>query len=86
MPAGWTSTQIGDGINWTAKTGIADTNPNSAFTPNTGKAGGANLESPAYNIASAAAVLKFRNNYNTEKSWDGGVLKSASAARLFKTF
>jgi hypothetical protein len=84
LPAGWTSTQIGDGVNWTAKPGISDTNPNSAFTPNTGKAGGANLESPAYNIASAAAVLKFRNNYNTEKSWDGGVLEIGIGGAAFQ--
>ncbi len=84
LPANWTSAQTGGGVNWTAKTGISDTNPNSAFTPNTAAAGGANLESPAYNIASSAAVLKFRNNYNTEKSWDGGVLEISVGGAAFQ--
>ncbi len=84
LPTGWASTQTGGGVNWVTKTGTANTTPNSAFTPNTGAVGGTILESPSYNIASVASVLKFRNNYNTEGGWDGGVLEISIGGAVFQ--
>ncbi len=84
LPAEWKSTQTVFGENWTTKNDAADTNPNSAFTPNLGKHGSADLESPGYNVETAAAVLKFRNNFNTEKGWDGGVLEISIGGAAFQ--
>ncbi len=84
LPASWTSAQTGDGKNWITTTAGSDSNPNSAFTPNTGKSGGADLESPAYSVKTAAGVLKFRNAFNTEKGWDGGVLEISIGATEYR--
>ncbi|HXG85492.1 MAG TPA: M36 family metallopeptidase [Pyrinomonadaceae bacterium] len=89
LPTGWTTAQTGTGVNWATKTGTSDTIPNSAFAQNTGESGGttgggADLESPGYNIGSEAAVLKFRNNFNTEKNWDGGALEISVGGAAYK--
>ena len=84
LPAGWTNAPLSGGGVWTTKTGSADTNPNSAFTPNTGMAGGATLESPAYDIKTEAGILKFRHAFDTEKNWDGGVLEISVGAGAFQ--
>lgn len=78
LPAGWSSTQTGQGVAFTTQTGSANSNPNSAFTPNTGNPGpnnGAILESVVFPINAEAATVSFRNNYDTEGGWDGGVLE-----------
>lgn len=84
LPAEWTTKQSDSGVYWKTKTDAADTAPNSMFTPNTGQNGGADLQSPGYGIETAAAVLKFRNNFNTEKGWDGGVLEISIGAAAFQ--
>ncbi|MCO6511841.1 MAG: M36 family metallopeptidase [Aridibacter famidurans] len=78
LPAGWTSAQTGPGLAFATQSGSAETAPNSAFTPNRGLAGGnsgATLDSVEYAIASTASLVTFRNRYNTEAGWDGGVLE-----------
>ncbi|HUF05107.1 MAG TPA: M36 family metallopeptidase, partial [Aridibacter sp.] len=78
LPAGWSSAQTGPGLAFTTQTGSADSAPNSVFTPNRGLSGGnsgATLETVEYAIASPASLVTFRNRYNTEAGWDGGVLE-----------
>ncbi|REJ79165.1 MAG: hypothetical protein DWQ43_16155 [Acidobacteria bacterium] len=78
LPDGWTSAQTGPGLAFVTQTGTSDTAPNSVFTPNRGLSGGnsgATLESIEYAINSGAAIVSFRNNYDTEPGWDGGVLE-----------
>jgi hypothetical protein len=78
LPAGWTSAQTGPGLAFVTQTGAADSAPNSVFTPNRGVAGGnsgATIDSTGYSISSDAAVVSFRNKYDTEAGWDGGVLE-----------
>ncbi len=87
LPAGWTSAQTGPGLAFVTKTGTADTAPNSAFTPNRGLAGGssgATLDSADFAINSTAAVVSFRNNFNTEDAWDGGVLELSIGGGAFQ--
>jgi len=84
LPAYWTRMLGGFGEDWATKGETADTSPNSVFTPNTGKVGGADLHSPSYNIESTAAVLNFRNNFNTEKGWDGGILEISIGDAAFQ--
>ena len=75
LPAGWTTTQTGSGTAFVTSTATPDSAPNAAFTTDPATAGGAELVSPAVNITSAQARVSFRNNYNTEADWDGGVLE-----------
>lgn len=78
LPAGWTAAQTGPGVAFVTKTGSADTAPNSAFAPNTGLAGGnsgSTIDSKEYAIATESGQIQFRNWYDTEGGWDGGVLE-----------
>lgn len=92
LPSGWTTSQTGGGVAFTTKTGTSDTAPNGVFTPNTGLAlptpespkNGAILESPGYTINTEAGVVSFRNNFNTEGGWDGGVLEISIGGGAFQ--
>ncbi|HMS39107.1 MAG TPA: M36 family metallopeptidase [Pyrinomonadaceae bacterium] len=75
LPAGWTTAQAGSGISFATVTNTVNSAPNSAFTPNTALIGGATLTSPTIPIISSAAVVSFRNNFNTEDGWDGGAFE-----------
>lgn len=78
LPAGWTTAQTGPGVAFVTQTGMADSAPNAVFTPNLGIAGGnsgASIDSPAFPINALAGVVSFRNKYDTEPGWDGGVLE-----------
>jgi hypothetical protein len=78
LPAGWASSQTGPGLAFVTQTGNPDTAPNSIFTPNRGVSGGnsgATIDSASYTINAGAGVISFRNKYNTESGWDGGVLE-----------
>jgi hypothetical protein len=78
LPAGWTAASTGPGVAFVTKTGTADTAPNSVFAPNTGAAGGnsgSTITSKTYAIAADSGIVRFRNWFNTEDGWDGGVLE-----------
>jgi hypothetical protein len=76
IPAGWTSASVSGGIPFVTSTNNSDTAPNSAFAldPLT-VGGGTDLTSPSTAITASAAVVTFRNRYDTEGGWDGGVLE-----------
>jgi len=78
LPANWSAAATGAGVPFVTRTNLPDSAPNSAFVPNNGQAGGNNgsiLESKDYAINSEAATVSFRNRYDTEANWDGGVLE-----------
>ena len=82
LPAGWDVTNEGNGGTNPFKTSTTTPNsaPNAAFAPNppgqtSGQNGTTSLTSPAYAIQSGSATVSFRHRYNTEASWDGGVLE-----------
>src|SRR6202034_1987475 len=66
LPGYWTTSVEGGQIAWITTNGIADTPLNSAFAQAVTNAGVADLFSPLVPIATAAAQLVFRNNYNLE--------------------
>ncbi len=76
FPAGWTATPILNGTNFVTTTTNPDTPPNSAYAldPIT-VGGGTDLTSPTIPITASAATVSFRNRYDTEPGWDGGVLE-----------
>ncbi len=85
IPAGWTAEAIQGGVNFVTSSALPDTPPNSMFAldPLT-VGGGTNLTSPPIFVTSPTAQLSFRNNYNTEKDWDGGVLELSISGGKFK--
>jgi hypothetical protein len=87
LPAGWTATQ---GVNaggfplWvTSNAGTpappADTAPNSIFSPDPSNLLDNRIDTPSIPITSANAQLTFRNNFNLESTFDGGVYLRARA-------
>ena len=92
LPAGWTTSFTnGDGdctvggalctlgSNWTTtNTAPVDTAPNAAFHNDPSCVTNNVLDTPSINITSTAAQVMFRNNYNVESTFDGGVLEVSS--------
>ncbi|MGB5013177.1 MAG: M36 family metallopeptidase [Pyrinomonadaceae bacterium] len=75
LPTGWLTAQSGSGVLFGTVTNNTNSAPNSVFTPNTALIGGASLTSPAIPITSEAAIVTFRNRYDTEDGWDGGAFE-----------
>ena len=82
LPAGWTTAQVGSAPLWATTGSFSDTSPNSAATGGTTTPGDNSLTTPVLAIPAAPVTgvnptvqLSFRNNYNTEPAFDGGVLE-----------
>ncbi|HXF43304.1 MAG TPA: M36 family metallopeptidase [Pyrinomonadaceae bacterium] len=76
IPAGWTVVTEQSGTAFVTSTLSPDSAPNSAFALDpTTVGGGTSLVSPSFNITTNLARVVFRNKYDTESSWDGGVLE-----------
>jgi hypothetical protein len=83
LPAGWTAALVsGDPPTWVTSRTTPHTPPNAAFVPNQAGISDQTLDTPDIEIHSAAAQVRFRNNFNTEYDpppaevfWDGGVLE-----------
>ncbi|MEO6589931.1 MAG: M36 family metallopeptidase, partial [Pyrinomonadaceae bacterium] len=76
FPAGWTAVSVQSGINFVNSTLNPDTAPNSAFAADPATVGGgSDLTSPPIAITAPAAMVSFRNRFDTEGGWDGGVLE-----------
>ncbi len=85
FPAGWTATPVAGGINFVTTATNPDTGINSAFAADpTSVGGGTDLTTPALAISSPAALVTFRNRYNTEDGWDGGLLEVSVAGGPFQ--
>ncbi|MCX6904789.1 MAG: hypothetical protein NTW03_15170 [Verrucomicrobia bacterium] len=72
LPPGWASSPTGG---WITTTTQQDTPPNAAFAPDGSSVADHLLTSPPIPISSTNAQLTFRNYYNTESGYDGGVLE-----------
>ncbi|HJQ69993.1 MAG TPA: HYR domain-containing protein [Blastocatellia bacterium] len=91
LPAGWTATVVTGPpgtVNWvTSNAGTpappADTAPNSAFVPDPAVVTDVVLDTPTIPITTASARLTFRNNFDLESTFDGGVLEIAIGAGAF---
>ena len=92
LPAGWTTAFTnGDGdctvggalctlgTNWTTtSTAPVDTAPNAAFHNDPSCVTNNTLDTPNISLTSTAAQVTFRNNFNVESTFDGGVLEVSS--------
>ena len=84
LPGDWSTSGSGVLSGWVTTTSVADTAPNSAFCPDTNDVGEAVLVSPSISITSSNAQLVFRNNYDLELGFDGGVLEIKIGAGIFQ--
>ena len=87
LPAGWVSASTAGAANctptgtcaltsqWTTVASPNDTAPNSAFHNEPTCVTDSTLDTPSIAITSAAAQLTFRNSFNLENTFDGGVLE-----------
>jgi hypothetical protein len=91
LPAGWTATVVTGPpgtVNWvTSNAGTpappADTAPNAAFVPDPAVVTDVVLDTPTIAITTNTARLTFRNNFDLESTFDGGVLEIAIGAGAF---
>src|SRR5436190_4204697 len=85
FPAGWTPTSVQSGISFVTSTSNSNSAPNAAFAADpTTVGGGTDLTTPAVPITAQAAVLTFRNRFDTEAGWDGGVVEISIAGGAFQ--
>ena len=75
LPPGWTSFASGIEVPWVTSTTAPFSAPNEAFAPDPSNVGDTQLISPTLAIPASGAQLKFKNNYNTESTFDGEVLE-----------
>lgn len=75
LPPGWTTSTTGFGFAWAVDGTTPNSAPNAAYTFDVSVAGSSSLVSPAIQVVSPAAMLKFRQNFRTQTNRDGGVLE-----------
>ena len=86
LPAGWV-TSLGPtnvvGVPWVTSTSSPNSAPNEAFAPDPSNIGDMYLDSPVFAVPAGGATLTFKNNYNTESTFDGEVLEISIAGGAF---
>ncbi|HEY6807011.1 MAG TPA: S8 family serine peptidase [Pyrinomonadaceae bacterium] len=75
LPGGWSSTGSGSEPAWVTSTTNPSSAPNAAFAPNMATQGVTDLVSPSIHINGQPAQVSFKNAFNTESGFDGGVLE-----------
>jgi subtilisin-like proprotein convertase family protein len=79
LPAGWVAANaLGLPPLWVTSPTTPDTAPNDAFVDDPATVSDKRLDTPGIAITSALAQVSFRNNYNLESTFDGGVLEVSS--------
>ena len=79
LPSGWVASNAAGGAPlWVTSTTTPDTAPNTAFIDDPNVVTDKHLITPNIAISIAAAQITFRNFYNLEDTFDGGVLEVSS--------
>jgi uncharacterized repeat protein (TIGR01451 family) len=74
LPSGWTTVHSGAEPGWVTSKTSHDTPPNAAFAKENASAGLTQLISPAISVNLPTAQLEFRQSFNTDTGFDGGIL------------
>lgn len=82
IPSGWTVSTTGAN-NWVTLASNSDTLPNHAFVQDIDSVSDAQLTSPSIQLT-GSGLLSFRNFYDTESGYDGGVLELSVAGGAFQ--
>jgi hypothetical protein len=84
LPSGWSSsTTAKDLTGWSTESGISDSGANAVYCPDNATVGEALLISPGILITNASSQLSFRQSFNLEDTYDGGVLQISIAGGGF---
>ncbi|MFT3746593.1 MAG: carboxypeptidase regulatory-like domain-containing protein [Pyrinomonadaceae bacterium] len=87
LPNGWTAAAVSNGVNFVNSTITPDSAPNVMYARNpTTVGGGTDLTGPPISVTSSTATVTFRNSYNTEAGWDGGVLEISIQGGAYQDF
>ena len=79
LPSGWVPTNAaGPAPVWVTSTTTPDTASNDAFVDDPPVVSDKRLDTPPIFITTASAQVSFRNSYNLERTFDGGVLEVSS--------
>ena len=85
FPAGWTAVSVQSGITFVNSPLNPDNPPNSAYALDPATVGGGtDLTSPSIPVTAPAATVSFRNRFDTEPGWDGGVLEISIGGGAFQ--
>jgi len=77
LPAGWASSASGAESAFVTTTTSSDTAPNAVFCPDPASVGLSELDSPVIALPAGQSQLSFRQSYDLESTYDGGVLEIA---------
>jgi hypothetical protein len=75
LPAGWSTSATGTEVPWVTSTTNPFSAPNAAFAPDVAPQGDTELVTPSIHINGTPAQVSFRNAFNLESTFDGGVLE-----------
>lgn len=75
LPAGWASTNSGLSVPWATVSTIADSSPNAVYANDPEFTGNSSLTTPAISLGNIRHKLIFRQRYQMDYEFDGGVLE-----------
>ncbi len=76
LPSGWSTSASGTTpANWVTSAASSSSAPNNVFAPNQDDTSDSQLTTPVIAVTQANNQFKFRNNYNVEDGYDGGVIE-----------
>lgn len=83
LPVGWSTTGAGGQTAWITTTSQSDSAPNAAYSTNGTTVGSNSLVSATITLPGSLSRLTFRNRYDLEAGFDGGVLEMKIGAGQF---
>ena len=84
LPVGWATSATGAiPTNWLTSNTSSSSGPNNIFVPNPGNTSDSRLTTPIIAVTQANSQFKFRNSYNLESGFDGGIIEIAIAGGAF---
>jgi len=75
LPAGWASTNSGLSVPWATVSTFADSSPNAVYANDPEFTGNSSLTTPAISLGNIRHKLIFRQRYQMDYEFDGGVLE-----------
>ena len=85
LPPGWsTGDTAGGAVAWTTESSTNDTPPNAVYCPDSAFIDDVSLFSPAIQLLSGPWQLSFRQSFNLEDQYDGGVLRISIGGGAFE--
>jgi hypothetical protein len=83
LPAGWSTSATAGLTAWSTESGLSASGPNAVSCPDNAAVGEAILVSPGILITNPSSQLSFRQSFNLEDAYDGGVLQISIAGGAF---